>query len=511
MTVSPLQTDLDGILAQTPGLWDELRGARLFVTGGTGFFGRWLLESFVAANDALGLEASALVLSRSPDAFLRKAPDLAAHRALRFHAGDVRDFEYPPGEFRYVIHAATDSVFRPGVGRAALLETIVAGTRRVLDFAVRARTEKLLFVSSGAVYGTQPAEVRTSRRPGRAGPIRWIPNRRTREGKRVAELSALSLLKMATWSPRSPDALPSSGRTCLWTPTSPSATSSATASHGGPLDVRGDGTPRGRICTPPTWRSGCGPSCSAAVVRRVQRRVGGRSRALGVGRLVADRFSPRREVLVAGRAAAGATRQAPVRAADHQSSGQTWACGRSPVRRPRSTRPSVLPGAAPSDDDGSGQMKDIKIGSAFVGDGHPCFVIAEIGINHNGDIGIAKKLIDVAEASPAATPSSSRSARSTWCTRPRSWPSRAKRPFGTTNGDLKRGLEFGQEEYRRSTTTAGSKRSPWFASCWDEASVDFIDQFDPPCYKIASASLTDDALLRHTRVEGQADRSSPPA
>jgi len=76
-------------------------------------------------------------------------------------------------------------------------------------------------------------------------------------------------------------------------------------------------------------------------------------------------------------------------------------------------------------------------------------------------------------------------------------------PFGETNGDLKRGLEFAFEQYCEVDRFAKECGMPWFASCWDEASVDFIDQFDPPCYKVASASLTDDNLLRHTRRKGK--------
>jgi N-acetylneuraminate synthase len=76
-------------------------------------------------------------------------------------------------------------------------------------------------------------------------------------------------------------------------------------------------------------------------------------------------------------------------------------------------------------------------------------------------------------------------------------------PFGTTNGDLKYGLEFGQEEYREIDRYCKERKITWFASCWDEASVDFIAQFKVPCFKIASASLTDDNLLRHTRAKGR--------
>ena len=75
--------------------------------------------------------------------------------------------------------------------------------------------------------------------------------------------------------------------------------------------------------------------------------------------------------------------------------------------------------------------------------------------------------------------------------------------FGKTNGDLKRGLEFGLEQYKEIDKYCKEKGIIWYASCWDKASVDFIEQFNPPCYKIASASLTDDELLKYTRSKGK--------
>ena len=109
---STLNPDLDHILSHTEGLWEELREKRLFVTGGTGFFGQWLLESFVRANSKLGLNASALVLTRNYDAFKRKAPSLANNPAIQCLSGDVRDFDFPEGEFSHVIHAAATSAGR---------------------------------------------------------------------------------------------------------------------------------------------------------------------------------------------------------------------------------------------------------------------------------------------------------------------------------------------------------------------------------------------------------------
>ncbi len=76
-------------------------------------------------------------------------------------------------------------------------------------------------------------------------------------------------------------------------------------------------------------------------------------------------------------------------------------------------------------------------------------------------------------------------------------------PFGETNGDLKYGLEFEKPEYDVIDQYCRGKKIPWFASCWDEGSIDFIAQYDVPCFKIASASLTDDELLRHYRSKGR--------
>jgi N-acetylneuraminate synthase len=147
-------------------------------------------------------------------------------------------------------------------------------------------------------------------------------------------------------------------------------------------------------------------------------------------------------------------------------------------------------------------MTEIKLGNVIVGDGYPCYVVAEIGINHNGDIDVAKKLIDVAVAANCqAVKFQKRTVNIVYSVEELARPRES--PFGVTNGDLKHGLEFGLEEYREIDHYCREKGIAWFASCWDEASVDFIDQFDVPCYKIASASLTDDNLLRYTRAKGR--------
>jgi len=145
---------------------------------------------------------------------------------------------------------------------------------------------------------------------------------------------------------------------------------------------------------------------------------------------------------------------------------------------------------------------NVRIGNRLVGDGEPCFVIAEIGINHNGDIDLAKRLISVAVAAGCdAVKFQKRTVDVVYSAEELAKP--RENPFGPTNGDLKRGLELDYYDYQEIDAFCRSSKIQWFASCWDEGSVDFIDRFNPPCYKIASASLTDDNLLRHTRATGR--------
>ena len=147
-------------------------------------------------------------------------------------------------------------------------------------------------------------------------------------------------------------------------------------------------------------------------------------------------------------------------------------------------------------------MSTVKIGSKQVGDGQPCYVIAEVGINHNGDIDLAKRLISVAAAAGCdAVKFQKRTVEIVYTEKELSTP--RPNPFGETNGDLKRGLEFGQEDYEEIASFCKSLKIPWLVSPWDEQSVDFMEKFDTPVYKIASASLTDDALLKHVRATGK--------
>jgi dTDP-glucose 4,6-dehydratase len=146
----------------------------------------WLLESFAHINDALGLGMRATVLTRDPERFCQKAPHLAARRDLDFLAGDVRNFAFPEGEFRYVVHGATTS--GGPVDDLEMLETIIEGTRRVLDLAATRGTRKFLYISSGAVYGKQPQDLSHVPEDYRGAPDPLDPRSAYGEGKRVGEL-----------------------------------------------------------------------------------------------------------------------------------------------------------------------------------------------------------------------------------------------------------------------------------------------------------------------------------
>jgi dTDP-glucose 4,6-dehydratase len=187
MSLSPLpKEDLEHVLAHTRPLWEQFRGGRIFVTGATGFFGIWLLETFAYANEQLGLGAELVGLTRNPGAFHAKAPHLIANPSIRLHRGDVRDFSFPEGVFTHVIHAGTTS--SAPVPPDEMLDTIIRGTERTLDFALAAGAKRFLFVSSGAVYGKQPSEITHLPESYQGAPDPMDPNSAYGEGKRVGEL-----------------------------------------------------------------------------------------------------------------------------------------------------------------------------------------------------------------------------------------------------------------------------------------------------------------------------------
>jgi dTDP-glucose 4,6-dehydratase len=181
--------DLALVADRAAASWQALRGARVFVTGGTGFFGSWLLESFAHANAALALGAELVALTRDPDGFRARAPHLADDASIALVAGDVRDFAAPGGAFTHVIHGATAASAALNEARPLeMVSTIVDGTRRVLEFARECGARRVLLVSSGAVYGTQPSALTHVPESYRGGPDPLDPGQAYAEGKRLAEL-----------------------------------------------------------------------------------------------------------------------------------------------------------------------------------------------------------------------------------------------------------------------------------------------------------------------------------
>jgi dTDP-glucose 4,6-dehydratase len=158
--VNRLAEELDEVLARTTDLWEGLRGARIFMTGGTGFFGCWLLETLLWATDRLALHATVTVLTRNGGAFHEKAPHLARHPAVTLREGDLRTADLDPGSLSHVVHAAGDGRGgRSALERREIFDTIVIGTRQALAIARRGAARRFLLTSTGAVYGRQPATV----------------------------------------------------------------------------------------------------------------------------------------------------------------------------------------------------------------------------------------------------------------------------------------------------------------------------------------------------------------
>jgi N-acetylneuraminate synthase len=147
--------------------------------------------------------------------------------------------------------------------------------------------------------------------------------------------------------------------------------------------------------------------------------------------------------------------------------------------------------------------REIKIGDRWLGDGHPTYIVAEIGVNHNGDLGIAKKLIlAAAHAGVDAVKFQKRTPE--LCVPPDQRNVMRETPWGyITYMDYRTRVEFDQEQYREIDRYCKEIGVTWFASVWDEVAVDFLEAFTPVAYKIPSASLTDHNLLRHLRKMGR--------
>lgn len=178
----------------------ELAGIRLFATGCTGFFGYWLLATLECLNRR-GQAIEVVALSRDPHAFLCRHPEFRDRPWLSFVQGDVTRFQMPNGQFKAVIHGATDSSPQAAADPSALLAGMIDGTRRVLDALASAGCQRFLLLSSGAVYGEQPASVPALKEDDGLAGDHLSPGNTYGEGKRVMEMLCASKADMHVPAP----------------------------------------------------------------------------------------------------------------------------------------------------------------------------------------------------------------------------------------------------------------------------------------------------------------------
>ena len=148
-------------------------------------------------------------------------------------------------------------------------------------------------------------------------------------------------------------------------------------------------------------------------------------------------------------------------------------------------------------------LKTFEIGGIKVGNGHPVYIIAEVGINHNGDVNIAKKLIDLAVVA-GFNAVKFQKRNPDVCVPTKQKPIMRDTPWGKmTYLEYRHRMEFGIKEYDEIDRYCAERGITWFASCWDKSSIDFIEKYNPVCYKIASASVTNDDLLKYVNAIGK--------
>lgn len=182
-----LKKDLDFILEHTPRSLSQLTQHSIFITGATGFFGKWLLETLQWANHQGGYQISITALSRNPQQFINRYPQLAKN--ITFIQGDVTDFIFPNQHYDYIIHAATQASAQLNNEQPALmLNTLIEGTKRILEFAKQCGAKRILHTSSGAVYGVQPTTIDNVTEDYLGAPDISNPKSAYGEGKRIAEL-----------------------------------------------------------------------------------------------------------------------------------------------------------------------------------------------------------------------------------------------------------------------------------------------------------------------------------
>ena len=272
---------------------EELRGKSLFITGGTGFFGKWLLGALCHANAELGLGLRVTVLSRDPATFLRSHPEAAGVPALRFEQGHVSDFPLVDYRYDYILHAAADTTaFTTDAEEGERSRVIVEGTRRMLDLARKSGARRLLNVSSGAVYGAFASQPSGAKEDDFASAEPLTPyGKAKRDAEHLCGESGVDFVTARAFAFLGPylplDVHFAAGNFLR------------DALHGGPILVRGDGT---------ALRSYLYPANLVVWQLRILLR-GQRARAYNVGsdevvstaklaHLIADAIQPKPEVII---------------------------------------------------------------------------------------------------------------------------------------------------------------------------------------------------------------------
>jgi nucleoside-diphosphate-sugar epimerase len=182
------ERDLQYICSETASIWQEAFGARIFITGGSGFFGTWLVESFCTANQTFKLGAHLTILTRNANFIRECAPRIANSPEVQFLVGDIKELDLRSERFDFAIHAASET--SPGyeaINPTSLLLGNIEGTRRFLNLVHNAGVRKFLFTSSGGAYGTQPSEVQRLVESQNFAPLTTASNSAYGESKRVSE------------------------------------------------------------------------------------------------------------------------------------------------------------------------------------------------------------------------------------------------------------------------------------------------------------------------------------
>jgi nucleoside-diphosphate-sugar epimerase len=177
------------------GIFQSLKDKSVFISGGTGFIGKWFIESIIYANKEFSLNIKLTVLSRNPELFKRECPHLSQN--INFLKGDIRNFDYPDTDYDYIIHAATDASAQLNFMQPIeIIDIIYAGTKRILDFAKGRNVKNTLFISSGAIYGAQPDELPGFPETYTGGPELLQPGSSYGEAKRLAEQMCFSYFRL---------------------------------------------------------------------------------------------------------------------------------------------------------------------------------------------------------------------------------------------------------------------------------------------------------------------------